>query len=143
MQSDAPVLRTDKEGKTDNHIWHWETGDKDSTEKAFQNADVVVKENVYLPRIHVASIETCGCVASFEPAEGKLTVYMTTQAPHAIRTVVALVAGHVGLSEEKSALFPLTSVVVLGEGPSVSWLRDCDCCLCGNRKACQMGRGSI
>ena len=101
MQSDAPVLRTDKEGKTDNHIWHWETGDKDSTEKAFQNADVVVKENVYLPRIHVASIETCGCVASFEPAEGKLTVYMTTQAPHAIRTVVALVAGHVGLSEEK------------------------------------------
>src|SRR5205085_6079674 len=30
-----------------------------------------------------------------------LTVYMTTQAPHAIRTVVALVAGHVGLSEEK------------------------------------------
>ena len=65
-----------------------------------------MKENVYLPRIHVASIETCGCVASFEPAEGKLTVYMTTQAPHAIRTVVALVAGHVGLSEEKSALFP-------------------------------------
>src|SRR5207237_7989472 len=30
-----------------------------------------------------------------------LTVYMTTQAPHAIRTVFALVAGHVGLSEEK------------------------------------------
>ena len=26
---------------------------------------------------------------------------MTTQAPHVIRTVVALVAGHVGLSEEK------------------------------------------
>jgi carbon-monoxide dehydrogenase large subunit len=26
---------------------------------------------------------------------------MTTQAPHAIRTVFALVAGHVGLSEER------------------------------------------
>ena len=26
---------------------------------------------------------------------------MTTQAPHAIRTVFALVAGHVGLTEEK------------------------------------------
>ena len=35
------------------------------------------------------------------PVEGHLTVYMTTQAPHAIRTVLALVAGHVGLSEEK------------------------------------------
>ena len=28
-------------------------------------------------------------------------MYMTTQAPHAIRTVIALVAGHVGLTEEK------------------------------------------
>ena len=49
----------------------------------------------------MASIETCGCVASYEKAEGKLTVWMTTQAPHAIRTVIALVAGHVGLSEER------------------------------------------
>ena len=61
---------------------------------------MVVEEKVYLPRIHVCSIETCGCVASFDPADGKLTVWMTTQAPHAIRTVFALVAGHVGLSEE-------------------------------------------
>ena len=101
MEKDAPILRTDKEGKTDNHIWHWETGDAEKTEQVFKNADVVVEEKVYLPRIHVCSIETCGCVASFDPAEGKLTVWMTTQAPHAIRTVFALVAGHVGLSEEK------------------------------------------
>jgi carbon-monoxide dehydrogenase large subunit len=46
-------------------------------------------------------METCGCVADFNSAEGKLTVYMTTQAPHAVRTVFALVAGHVGLSEER------------------------------------------
>src|SRR5512146_2915934 len=24
LEKDAPVLRTDKEGKKDNHIWHWE-----------------------------------------------------------------------------------------------------------------------
>ena len=98
---DAPVLRTDKPGKTDNHIFHWEAGDAAVTDKAFADADVVVKQDIYIPRIHVASIETCGCVASFEKTEGKLTVWMTTQAPHAIRTVFALVAGHVGLSEEK------------------------------------------
>ncbi|MEL6649516.1 MAG: aerobic carbon-monoxide dehydrogenase large subunit [Bacteroidota bacterium] len=97
----APVLRTDKEGKTDNHIYHWETGDREATEKVFQEADVVVKEQIYIPRIHVASIETCGCIASYDKINEKLTVYMTTQAPHAIRTVVALVAGHVGLSEER------------------------------------------
>ncbi len=101
LEPGAPVLRTDKEGKTDNHIWHWETGDRAGTDKAFAEADVVVKQDMHIPRIHVASIETCGCVADFNKATGHLTVYMTTQAPHAIRTVFALVAGHVGLSEEK------------------------------------------
>ena len=101
LEPDAPVLRTDKKDKKDNHIWHWETGDQAATEKAFREAEVVVKQDIYLPRIHVSSIETCGCVAHFEKATGKLKLIMTTQAPHAIRTVLALVAGHVGLSEEK------------------------------------------
>ncbi|HTP08709.1 MAG TPA: aerobic carbon-monoxide dehydrogenase large subunit [Anaerolineae bacterium] len=64
-------------------------------------ADVIVKENIYIPRIHVSSIETCGCVAQWNSIEGHLTLYMTTQAPHAIRTVVALITAHLGLSEEK------------------------------------------
>jgi aerobic carbon-monoxide dehydrogenase large subunit len=97
----APVLRTDKKDKKDNHIFHWEAGDRAATDRAFAEAEVKVEQALYLPRIHVASIETCGCVADFDRVGGKLTVYMTTQAPHAIRTVFALVAGHVGLSEEK------------------------------------------
>jgi carbon-monoxide dehydrogenase large subunit len=101
LEPDAPVLRTDKEGKTDNRIFHWEAGDRDATDAVFKAADVVVKQDMYIPRIHVASIETCGCVADFDSTMGKLTMYMTTQAPHAIRTVIAMVAGHVGLSEEK------------------------------------------
>jgi len=101
LEPGAPVLRTDKKDKKDNHIWHWEVGDKPATERAFKEADVKVKQDIYLPRIHVASIETPGCVAQFDKINGKLTVWMTTQAPHAIRTVFALVAGHVGLSEEK------------------------------------------
>ncbi|MCZ6614617.1 MAG: molybdopterin-dependent oxidoreductase, partial [Chloroflexi bacterium] len=101
LEPGATVLRTDKEGKTDNLIFHWEAGDKAATDAAFAEAEVTVKQDIYLPRIHVASIETCGCVADFDAATGKLTVWMTTQAPHAIRTVFALVAGHVGLSEEK------------------------------------------
>jgi carbon-monoxide dehydrogenase large subunit len=101
MEPGAPVLRTDKKDKKDNHIFHWEAGDRKGTDEALRNSAVVVKQRIYLPRIHVASIETCGCVAAFDRAQGKLTVWMTTQAPHAIRTVLALVAGHVGLSEEK------------------------------------------
>lgn len=101
LDEDAPVLRTDKDGQKDNQIYHWEVGDREATEKLFSEAEVVVKEQIYTPRIHVASIETCGCIASYDKVNEKLTVYLTTQAPHAIRTVVALVAGHVGLSEER------------------------------------------
>ncbi len=49
-------------------------------------------QDLYIPRINVSSIETCGCVATFDTM-GRLTMYMTTQAPHAIRTVFALVSG--------------------------------------------------
>ena len=101
LEPGAPVLRTDKKDKKDNHIFHWEVGNREATDQAFAAADVTVEQDIYLPRIHVASIETCGCVSDFDRVTGRLTVYMTTQAPHAIRTVVALVAGHVGLSEEK------------------------------------------
>lgn len=101
LEPDKPILRPDKEGQTNNHIWHWETGDREATDKIFEDADVVVKQDIYIPRIHVASIETCGCIANFDKINQHLTVHMTTQAPHAIRTVLALVAGHVGLSEEK------------------------------------------
>jgi carbon-monoxide dehydrogenase large subunit len=97
----APVLRKDKKDKKDNLAFHWEAGDKNDAERALAASDVVAEQYVYVPRIHVASMETCGCVADFNSAEGKLTVYMTTQAPHAVRTVFALVAGHVGLSEER------------------------------------------
>lgn len=101
LDKSAPVLRVDKKNKKDNHIWHWEVGDRKATDKLFENAEVVVREKMHIPRIHVASIETCGCVADYDKVENKLTMYMTTQAPHAIRTVIALVAGHVGLTEEK------------------------------------------
>jgi aerobic carbon-monoxide dehydrogenase large subunit len=91
LEPDAPLVRPDKDTKS-NHIWHWEVGDAAATRQAFASSDVVVEQDLYIPRIHVASIETCGCVASFDRTSGKLTVWMTTQAPHAIRTVFSLVS---------------------------------------------------
>jgi carbon-monoxide dehydrogenase large subunit len=38
-------------------------------------------------------LETCGIVADINPATGQANIYMTSQAPHAHRTVFALVAG--------------------------------------------------
>ena len=98
LEPGATKVRDDKEN---NHIWHWEWGDREKTDQDFTEAEISVKEDIYIPRIHVASIETCGCVAKWDAIEGHLTLWMTTQAPHAIRTVVALITGHLGLSEEK------------------------------------------
>src|SRR5213593_4805512 len=39
LEADAPVIRTDKEGVTGNHLYHWESGDKEATDKAFDQAD--------------------------------------------------------------------------------------------------------
>jgi carbon-monoxide dehydrogenase large subunit len=89
---DKTIVRDDKELKT-NHIWHWEAGDKDATDAVFDGAAKVVKQYMHIPRIHVASIETCGMVADFNTATGKLKIWMTSQAPHAHRTVFALVSG--------------------------------------------------
>ena len=98
LESDAPVLRPDRgESKQNNHVWHWESGDAAKTDEAMAASPVRVKEHMYIPRIHVASIETCGIVADWDPVRSQLTMHMTTQAPHAIRTVVALVAAGAGL----------------------------------------------
>ncbi|MEV8511026.1 aerobic carbon-monoxide dehydrogenase large subunit [Dactylosporangium sp. NPDC051484] len=89
----APVIRDDKEGKTDNHIFDWSAGDKEQTDRVFAESEVVVAEDILYPRVHPSPLETCGAVADFDKVSGKLTIYSTTQAPHAHRTVYALVAG--------------------------------------------------
>ena len=93
LDPDAPVIRPDIEGKTDNHIFDWESGDKAETDAVFDAAEVVVAEDMLDPRVHPAPMETCGALADMDPLSGQLTIYTTTQAPHAHRTLYALVAG--------------------------------------------------
>ena len=93
LDPDAPVIRPDIEGKADNHIFDWHAGDKDATDAVFDKADVVVAQDMIYPRVHPAPMETCGCVAQFDPVDSQLNLWCTTQAPHAHRTLYALVAG--------------------------------------------------
>ena len=91
--SDAPLIRDEKEGQTSNHVYHWEAGDKDATDRAFAEADHVVALDTFYPRCHPAPLECCGCIADVNPATGKATIYLTSQAPHVHRTLFAIVAG--------------------------------------------------
>ncbi|HUJ76276.1 MAG TPA: molybdopterin cofactor-binding domain-containing protein, partial [bacterium] len=99
MKPGAPILRKDKKDQKDNHIFHWQAGDKDQTEQAFRKAEVTISQKTHYQRCHPAPMETCGCVVDHNAATGHTDIYMTSQAPHAHRTVFALVAGHVGLKE--------------------------------------------
>ena len=93
LEEGAPLIRDDKEGQESNHIYHWEAGDQEATDRAFADADRVVSLDTFYPRCHPAPLECCGCVADVNPATRKTTIYMTSQAPHAHRTLFALVAG--------------------------------------------------
>ncbi len=138
LEPDAPLVRPDREEKT-NHIWHWEAGEREATARALAESDVVVREEIYIPRIMTSAIETDGCVADHNAATGKLTIYMTTQAPHAIRTVFALVTGipeHMiriiasdigGGFGGKVPVYPgyvLATVATLTLGRPVKWIED-------------------
>jgi carbon-monoxide dehydrogenase large subunit len=98
LDDDAPVIRDDVTGRCDNRIFDWESGDAAATERVFATADVVVEQEMIFPRSHPAPMETCGAVADFDRVSGKLTLWATTQAPHAHRT---LYAGILGLPEHR------------------------------------------
>jgi len=89
----VPVIRDDLAGKTDNRCFDWETGDRAATDAVFARADVVVSQDMVYPRVHPAPLETCGAVADHDPVDGTLTLWCTTQAPHAHRTLYATIAG--------------------------------------------------
>jgi carbon-monoxide dehydrogenase large subunit len=88
----APLIRDDKDNQHDNVIYNWEVGDKEATDRAFAQADRVSKLELHYPRSHPSPIECCGSIADFDRSTSKLTVYMTSQAPHVIRAAVALVS---------------------------------------------------
>ncbi|MGR4065474.1 MAG: aerobic carbon-monoxide dehydrogenase large subunit [Vulcanimicrobiaceae bacterium] len=91
-KEDKVILRNDRDNKT-NHIYHWEVGDRDKANGAIAKSDVKIKERLWFQRCHPAPLEPCGIVADMNKATGRLTMYLTSQAPHAHRTVVSLVTG--------------------------------------------------
>ncbi len=91
-REDKIVLRDDRESKT-NHIYHWEVGDKSKTDGALDSSAVRIKERILSPRCHPAPLEPCGVIADMNTATGRLTVYLTSQAPHVHRTAFSLVTG--------------------------------------------------
>ena len=74
LEPGAPVIRTDKEGKTDNHIFDWEAGDEAKCDAAFAKADDRKQDMLY-PRTYSSPMETCGLWRRMDKVTGQFTVW--------------------------------------------------------------------
>jgi aerobic carbon-monoxide dehydrogenase large subunit len=135
----VPVIRDDIAGQADNRIFDWSAGDRARTDEVFAAADVTVTQDMLYPRVHPAPLETCGAVADLNKISGKLTIWSTSQAPHAHRTMYALITGlpeHKiriispdigGGFGNKAGIYPGYICAVVGSiltGQPVKWMED-------------------
>ncbi len=70
--------------------YHQEGGDVD---KAFAEAEVVVKQRITSQRLIPCAMETRGVVAEWHAGDRALTLHSSTQIPHLVRTLVAQMLG--------------------------------------------------
>jgi carbon-monoxide dehydrogenase large subunit len=97
LASDAPLLHDGTETNNFAHI-EYENGDVD---KAFAEADRVFTKRFHHGRFHAAPLEGRGLVADWDAGSQELTVWMSTQIPHLVRT---LLCHAIGLTENQLRL---------------------------------------
>jgi carbon-monoxide dehydrogenase large subunit len=76
----------------DNVAYYWKVGAGDA-DKALTEADGVIKQRIINQRLIPTAMEPRVAIADYQPATGDLTLYTTTQNPHLIRLLMALVLG--------------------------------------------------
>ena len=70
--------------------YHQEGGDVD---RAFAEADLVVKQRITSQRLIPMALEPRGVIAEWRAADRQLNLYTSTQIPHLVRTLVARMLG--------------------------------------------------
>ena len=72
-----------------NQCFDWEDGDADATNKAFAEASHVVELELVNNRLVPTSMETRGAVAAIEEGTGRLTLCVSCQGVHVMRSLLA------------------------------------------------------
>lgn len=91
MEPGAPRVHDEVEA---NVALHWKVGN--DTDRVFREADVVVRERIVQQRLIPNPMETRAAVVAYDPREGGLTCWLTSQNPHIHRL---LMAGVLGMAE--------------------------------------------
>ena len=90
VKDGAPQLHEDA---PNNIAFEWEVGGGD-VEEAEKNAEVVVEQRIVNQRLVPNAMEARGVVADHNPGTNQLTVWTSSQIPHLVRLLMALVTGH-------------------------------------------------
>ena len=90
VQDGAPQIHDDA---PNNVAFEWEVGGGDY-DAAASGAEVRVSERIVNQRLIPNPMEPRGVVADFNAGTNQLTVYTSTQIPHLVRLLLALVTGH-------------------------------------------------
>lgn len=89
----APLIHPEPlDGVVGNVVWRQATKAGD-IEAAFAGADLVVRERFRTSKAHAMPMETHGALATWEEAEGRLTLWSSTQDSHTLRDDLADVLG--------------------------------------------------
>jgi 2-furoyl-CoA dehydrogenase large subunit len=132
----APVLHEEAGSNLACHR-HVKYGDPD---RAFEQADVVIRERLRYPKYSSTPIETYGVVAAYEPTSGVLTVTSNFMGPFIMHALVGralqlpenklrfIVAPEIGGSFGiKTSIFPYLALIGLAAikaGVTVRWIED-------------------
>jgi len=85
VEEGAPQLH---EAAARNIAFDWHCGDAEATDKALEEAEVVVEQRLVNQRLLPTPIEVRGAAAQYEPASREYTVWMTSQCPHVMRLLM-------------------------------------------------------
>src|SRR5690349_6374291 len=95
-QPGAPQLH---DNAPNNVVFDWTVGDKDGTEAALKDAEVVVKERLVNHRLIPNPMEVRGDIGWYNPGTDEYTVWMSSQTPHIQRLLLAAFVS--GIPEHK------------------------------------------
>ncbi|MGQ0550507.1 MAG: xanthine dehydrogenase family protein molybdopterin-binding subunit [Armatimonadota bacterium] len=85
VQPGAPQLH---ENAPNNICMDWSCGDPEATDRALQQAEVVIRQRVINQRLIPNPIEPRGAVAQYDAATQEFTIWLTSQAPHVHRLLM-------------------------------------------------------
>ncbi|ACK64468.1 aldehyde oxidase and xanthine dehydrogenase a/b hammerhead [Rippkaea orientalis PCC 8801] len=86
LKTDAPQLHEAVPGNLNQYNSY---GDKDATEQAIANAEIVVQQRICFPRLIHNAVETRGTIAAYDPQTEEYTLWTNTQIPHGNRFLLS------------------------------------------------------